>query len=81
MIKSLQCTAIEIMIYDKANEGMEELFESLLKRYQIRLVTSIKGGDFIFMFIYCVTSVIKYIWIVEDHIEALLTEKKKKKQQ
>ena len=49
------------MIYDKANEGMEELFESLLKRYQIGLVTSIKGGDFIFMFIYCVTSVIKYI--------------------
>ena len=26
---------IEIMIYDKANEVIKELFESLLSRYQI----------------------------------------------
>ena len=38
----------EIMIYNKADEAIEELFESLLNRYQIGLETSMKGSDFIF---------------------------------
>ena len=38
---------IEIMIYDKADELIKELFKSLLNRYHIGLETSIKG-DFIF---------------------------------
>ena len=37
-----------IMIYDKADEVIEELFELFLKRYQIGLKISTKSGDFIF---------------------------------
>ena len=39
---------IEFMIYDKAYEVIEELFESLLNRCQIGLETSIRGSDFLF---------------------------------
>ena len=39
---------IELMIYDNVNEVIEELFESLLNRYQIKLKTSMKDSDFIF---------------------------------
>ena len=35
------------MIYDKADNIIEELFESLLNRYQNRLEMSMKGCDFI----------------------------------
>ena len=38
----------EIMIYNKADEAIEELFESLLNGYQIGLETSMQGSDFIF---------------------------------
>ena len=43
---------IEIMICDKADKVFEELFQSLLKRYQIGLETSMKGNDFIFDRVY-----------------------------
>ena len=36
---------IEIMIFDKADEVVKELFESLLSRYQIGLEISIKVSD------------------------------------
>ena len=39
---------IEIMINDKTEEVIEEIFQSLLFRYQIGLETSITGNDFIF---------------------------------
>ena len=39
---------IEIMINDKADEVVEELFQSLLSRYYFGLKTSMKGSDFIF---------------------------------
>ena len=39
---------IEFMTYDNANEIVNELFESLLSRYQIGLETSMRGNDFIF---------------------------------
>ena len=39
---------IEAMIYDKADEVIQELLESLLSRCQIRLETSMKGSDFTF---------------------------------
>ena len=39
---------IEIMINDKADEVIEELFQSFLSRNQIRLEISIRGSDFIF---------------------------------
>ena len=39
---------IEIMINDKTDEVIEELFLSLLSKYQIELETSMKGGDFVF---------------------------------
>ena len=42
---------IEIMISDKADEVIEELFQSLLSRYQIGLETSMRVSDFIFDFI------------------------------
>ena len=39
---------IDIMSHDKADEVIEELFESLLSRYLIGLKTPVKGSDFIF---------------------------------
>ena len=39
---------IEIMMNDKADEVIDELFQSLLSRYQIRLEASMKGSEFIF---------------------------------
>ena len=38
----------EFMTYDKTNGVADELFESLLSRYQIGLETSMRGIDFIF---------------------------------
>ena len=59
----------EIMIYDKADEVLKDLFESLVSRYQIGLETSMKGSDSIFG---CVHSLYckchKIIRIVADHI-------------
>ena len=39
------------MIYDKSDEVIEEPSPSLLYKYQIRLETSMKGSDFIFVLI------------------------------
>ena len=39
---------IEFLIYDNANEVIEELFKSLLSRYQIGLETSMSGIYFLF---------------------------------
>ena len=39
---------IESMAYDNTNEVVDELFESLLSRYQIGLETSMRRSDFIF---------------------------------
>ena len=44
----LKSNKIEIMINDKADKVIEELFQSLLSRYQIRLETSNKGNKFVF---------------------------------
>ena len=41
---------IELMPYDNANKVVNELFETLLSRYQIFLETSMRGSDFIFRF-------------------------------
>ena len=40
------------MINDKADEVIDELFQTLLSRYQSELKTSIKGSDFIFDCVY-----------------------------
>ena len=39
---------VEMMINDKEDEVIEELFQSLLSRCQIELETSIKDSDFLF---------------------------------
>ena len=39
---------VEIMMSDKADEVIEELFQSLLSRYQIGLEASMKGSEFVF---------------------------------
>ena len=39
---------IKFMPYHNANEVVNELFESLLSRYQIGLETPMRGSDFIF---------------------------------
>ena len=36
------------MSYDNANQVVNELFESLLSRYQIGLETSMRESDFLF---------------------------------
>ena len=49
MAKSVWCiqkVVTEIMINDKVDEVIEELFQSLLSRYHIVLKTSMKGIDF-----------------------------------
>ena len=38
----------EIMICDNVNDVADELFESLLSRYQTGLKTSMRGSNFIF---------------------------------
>ena len=43
---------IEIMINEKSNEDIGQLFQSLLSRYQIWLETPMKGSDFVFDYIY-----------------------------
>ena len=40
---------IEVMTYDYPDKIMEELFDSLLSRYEISLETQIKGSDFAFV--------------------------------
>ena len=55
----LKSDSIEIMINDKANKVIKKLFESLLNRYKSGLETSMKGSNFIFVFIYYITNVIK----------------------
>ena len=47
-IMHLRSDNIEYMSYDNANEIANELFESLLSRYQISLKTSMRRSDFIF---------------------------------
>ena len=39
---------VDIIGHDRADEAIEELFESLLSRYQIGLKTSMKGSNLIF---------------------------------
>ena len=39
---------IEVMAFDDENKIIEELFDSLLSRYQIGLETQMRGSDFIF---------------------------------
>ena len=49
---------IEIMINDKPEEVIEELFQSLLSIYQIGLKTSMRGMIlFLIVFIYCTVNV------------------------
>ena len=55
------------MINDKSDEIIEELFQSLLSRYQIALETSIRGSDFIFdcahlLYYKCHKIDLKYGW-------------------
>ena len=38
---------IQVMAYDDKNEIIEELFDSLLSRYQIGLETQMRGLDFV----------------------------------
>ena len=40
---------IELMIYDNADEATQEIFESLLSRYQAGLEESKKRSDFVFV--------------------------------
>ena len=49
------------MFFDKADEVMKELFQSLLNRYQIGWETSMIGSDFIFMLICGIINFIKEI--------------------
>ena len=53
--------SIKVMFFDKADEVMKELFQSLLNRYQIGWETSMIGSDFIFMLICGIINFIKEI--------------------
>ena len=54
----LNCGITEIMINDKEDTVIEELFQSLLSRHKIGLKTSMKGRDLINV-IYHITNAIK----------------------
>ena len=43
---------VEIMINDKADEIVGELFESLRNRYQKNLETSMKGSEIVFTYVH-----------------------------
>ena len=43
---------IEIMMNGEADEVIEELFESLKKKYQNRLEETMKGSEFVFDYVY-----------------------------
>ena len=43
---------IEIMINDRVDEVIKELFDSLLSSYQIDLEVSMKGSDYIFDYVH-----------------------------
>ena len=65
---------IEIMVNEKADEVIEELFQSLLSRYQIGSEISMKSSDLsLALFIYSVANFIKLILIKLDHMYILLT--------
>ena len=49
---------MEIITYDKADEVIEELFESLLSRYQIGLETSMQHSNFLFSCVH----LLYYVW-------------------
>ena len=64
---------IEIMVNEKADEVIEELFQSLLSRYQIGSEISMKSSDLsLTLFIYSVANFIKLILIKLDHMYILL---------
>ena len=46
----------KVMIYDNLDKTIEELFDSLLPRYQVGVATKMSVSDFIFD---CVTNAIK----------------------
>ena len=49
----LKSDNIEVMPFDNKNEVIKEIFESLLSRYQIRVILSLM------VLIYCIANVIK----------------------
>ena len=64
---------IEIMVNEKADEVIEEHFQSLLSRYQIGSEISMKSSDLsLALFIYSVANFIKLILIKLDHMYILL---------
>ena len=61
--------SIEIMINNKADEVIEELFQSILFRYQIGLETSMTFSDFIFDCVHLLYfNVVKQVLNVANHI-------------
>ena len=62
------------MIYDNANKTINELFESLLSRYQIGSETSMRGSNFFLIQFNCwIINVKSKISNVGDHILILQT--------
>ena len=53
---------------DKGDKIIRECFDSLLKRNQVGLVTSIKGSDFIFDCVYLLYYKYHKLQIVVDHV-------------
>ena len=74
----------EILINDKADEVVEELFESLLNKYQNNLEKSIKDGDILFDYVdllyYKCHKVNLCVKIGVNHIWFTLLDKKKQQE-
>ena len=67
-----KCNSKEIMISDKADEVIEEIFESLLSRYQINLETMKEKVLCLIMSVHCITNVIEKTRFAADNINILL---------
>lgn len=52
---------IEILTFNKADEVIRQLFESVLSGYQTGIAKSMKGGDFAFDYVFFITNARKYI--------------------
>ena len=60
---------MKIMIHDKVDEVVKSLFESVYNRYQIVLKHQWRVVILsLIALIFCITNVIKKIWIVVDHL-------------
>ena len=59
---------IAILTGYETDQIVEELFDSLLEKYQYVLENTGEGSNFLIMLIYCIINFIKQVYMGVDHI-------------